>query len=66
MRHLLDPYGTPNLILNIFKELKDEIDKKEYKDTFFFGCQKNVNFDRHFYQFMANSFSDLLNFWKCQ
>ena len=37
MRHLLDPYGTCDLILNIFKVLNDEIDKKEYinKHKFF-------------------------------
>ena len=32
MRHLLDSYGMSNLILNIFKVLKDEPDKKEYKN----------------------------------
>ena len=31
MRHLLYSYGMPNLILNIFKVLNGEIDKKEYK-----------------------------------
>ena len=31
MRHLLDSYGMSNLMLNIFKVLNDEIDKKEYK-----------------------------------
>ena len=37
MRHLLDCYGMSNLILNIFKVLNGEIDKKEYKnkDRFF-------------------------------
>ena len=30
--HLLDSYGMSNLILNIFKVLNDEIDKKEYKN----------------------------------
>ena len=29
MRHLLDSYGISKLILNIFKVLNDEIDKKE-------------------------------------
>ena len=32
MRHLLDSYGMSNLILNIFKSLNGEIDKKEYKN----------------------------------
>ena len=32
MRHLLDACGMPNLILNIFKVLNSEIDKKEYKN----------------------------------
>ena len=32
MGHLLDSYGMSNLILNIFKVLNDEIDKKEYKN----------------------------------
>ena len=32
MRRLLDSYGMSNLILNIFKMLNDEIDKKEYKN----------------------------------
>ena len=32
MRHLLDSYGMSNLILNIFKALNDEMDKKEYKN----------------------------------
>ena len=32
MRHLLDSYGMSNLILNIFKVLNDEIDKKECKN----------------------------------
>ena len=31
MRQLLDAYGMSNLILNIFKVLNGEIDKKEYK-----------------------------------
>ena len=31
MRQLLDSYGMSNLILNIFKVLNGEIDKKEYK-----------------------------------
>ena len=33
MRHLLDFYGMPNIILNNFKVLKDKIDKN--KHTFF-------------------------------
>ena len=32
MRQLLDSYGMSNLILNIFKVLNGEIDKKEYKN----------------------------------
>ena len=32
MRHLLDPYDMSNFILNIFKVLKDEMEKKEYKN----------------------------------
>ena len=32
MRHLLDSYSMYNLILNIFKVLNGEIDKKEYKN----------------------------------
>ena len=32
MRHLLAPCVMPNLILNIFKVLNTEIDKKEYKN----------------------------------
>ena len=32
MRHLLECYGMSSLILNIFKVLNDEIDKKEYKN----------------------------------
>ena len=32
MRHLMYSYGMSNLILNIFKALNDEIDKKEYKN----------------------------------
>ena len=32
--HLLNSYGMPNLILNMFKVLQDEIDKKGYKNTF--------------------------------
>ena len=32
MRHLLDSYGMSNLILNIVKALKDEIDKEKYKN----------------------------------
>ena len=32
MRYLLDSYGMSNLILNIFKVLKDGIDKKEHKN----------------------------------
>ena len=32
MRHLLDSYSMSNLILNIFKMLNGEIDKKEYKN----------------------------------
>ena len=32
MRHLLDSYGMSNLILNIFKVLNGEIDKKECKN----------------------------------
>ena len=50
--HLLNSYGMPNLILNMFKVLQDEIDKKGYKNTFklfqnrakdnfFFHKQKN-------------------------
>ena len=31
MRHLLNSYGMSNLILNIFKVLKDEIDKEDCK-----------------------------------
>ena len=34
MMHLLNSCGMPNLILNIFKVLQDEIDKKGYKNTF--------------------------------
>ena len=30
MRHLLHSYAMSNLILNILKVLKDEIEKKEY------------------------------------
>ena len=36
MRHLLDSYGMSNLILNIFKMLNGEIDKKEYKNKHMF------------------------------
>ena len=36
MIHLLDSYGMPNFILNMFKVLKDEIDKKKYKSKFKF------------------------------
>ena len=32
MTHLLDSCGMSNLILNMFKVLKDEIDNKEYKN----------------------------------
>ena len=32
MRHLLDSYGMSNLMLNIFKVLNGEIDKKENKN----------------------------------
>ena len=32
MRHQLDSYGMPHLILNIYKVLNGEIDKKEYKN----------------------------------
>ena len=35
--HLLDSYGIPNLIFNIFKLFKDEIDKKEYKNKHIFS-----------------------------
>ena len=34
MMHLLNSYGMPNLILNMFKVLQDEIDKKGYKNKF--------------------------------
>ena len=34
MMHLLNSCSMPNLILNIFKVLQDEIDKKGYKNTF--------------------------------
>ena len=34
MMHLLNSCGMPNLILNVFKVLEDEIDKKGYKNTF--------------------------------
>ena len=34
MMHLLNSYSMPNLILNMFKVLQDEIDKKGYKNTF--------------------------------
>ena len=34
MMHLLNSCGMPNLILNIFKVLQDEIDKKGSKNTF--------------------------------
>ena len=36
MRHLLDSYGMSNLILNIFKVLNGEIDKKECKNKYKF------------------------------
>ena len=32
MRHQLDSYGMSYLILNIYKVLNDEIDRKEYKN----------------------------------
>ena len=39
---------------------------KRIKDTFFFLAVKKMwTLIGIFYQFMANSFSDLLNFWKC-
>ena len=33
MKLLLDSYGMSNIILNIFKVLKDEIDEKKYKKS---------------------------------
>ena len=41
MRHLLGSYSMSNLILNIFKVLNGEIDKKEYKNKHKFS-QKRV------------------------
>lgn len=37
MRQLLDSYRMSNLILNTFKVLKDEVDKKEKKITISFS-----------------------------
>ena len=44
MRHLLDPYGMSNLILNIFKVLNGEIDKKEYKNKHKFFQKRAKDF----------------------
>ena len=41
VRHLMDSYAMSNLILKILKVLKDEIDKKEYKNKHKFS-QKRV------------------------
>ena len=41
MRHLLDSCGMSNLILNIFKVLNGEIDKKEYKNKHKFFPKKS-------------------------
>ena len=53
MRHLLDFYGMPNIILNNFKVLKDEIDKN--KHTFFQKRAKNF-----FYKNEKNNFFSLM------
>ena len=39
-RQLLDSYGMSNLILNIFKVLKGEIAKREYKNKYQFFQKK--------------------------
>ena len=44
MRHLLDSYGMSNLILNIFKVLNGEIDKKEYKNKHKFFQKRAKDF----------------------
>ena len=40
VRHLLDTYAMSNLILKILKVLKDEIDKKEYKNKHRFSQKR--------------------------
>ena len=40
VRHLLDSYAMSNLILKILKVLKDEIDKKEYKNKHKFSQKR--------------------------
>ena len=42
MRPLLNSYGMCKLILNIFKMLKEEIDKKEYKNKHRFFPKKEL------------------------
>ena len=53
MRHLLDSYGMSNLILNIFKVLYGEMDKKEYKDKpkFFQKGAKNCSIQTLLYTY---------------
>ena len=53
MRHLLDSYSMSNLILNIFKVLYGEMDKKEYKDKpkFFQKGAKNCSIQTLLYTY---------------
>ena len=53
MRHLLDSHGMSNLILNIFKVLNGEIDKKEYKNkhTFFQKTAKDCSIQTLLYTY---------------
>ena len=60
MRHLLDSYGMSNLILNIFKVLNGEIDKKEYKNKhkFFQKRAKDPSIQRNSIQILLYTFKN--------
>ena len=60
MRHLLDACGMPNLILNIFKVLNSEIDKKEYKNKhkFFQKRAKDPSIQRSSIQILLYIFKN--------
>ena len=60
MRHLLDACGMPNLILNIFKVLNSEIDKKEYKNKhkFFQKRAKDPSIQKNSIQILLYTFKN--------
>ena len=69
MRHLLDSYSMYNLILNIFKVLNGELDKKGYqnKHKFFQKRAKNCSIQTLLYTYKnvkINFFHKQKNFLK--